>query len=87
MRGRRSIKKAPTLSFVILGHSSSSTPNVGSHDFMALALGTRALSLGLLVPVQGDCNATAYSDIQYSCVLPTSWQQFGDDPQTLRHIV
>ena len=32
----------------------------------------------LLVPVKGNCNATAHKDTVYNCVLRTLWQQFGE---------
>ena len=36
--------------------------------------------LGPLVPVKGNLNTTAYSDILDYYVLTSLWQQFGEDP-------
>lgn len=36
--------------------------------------------LDLFIPVKANCNATAFGDILYECVLPTMWLQFGKEP-------
>ncbi|KAK3561580.1 hypothetical protein QTP86_010694 [Hemibagrus guttatus] len=38
-----------------------------------------------LVPVKGTLNASAYQDNLDNFMLPTLWEQFGDDPFLFQH--
>ena len=41
--------------------------------------------LGPLVPVEGNLNATAYTDILDESAPPILWQQFGEGPLLFQH--
>ncbi|KAK3516574.1 hypothetical protein QTP70_021973 [Hemibagrus guttatus] len=43
------------------------------------------VGLGPLIPVKGTLNASAYQDILDNFMLPTLWEQFGDDPFLFQH--
>ncbi|KAK3525642.1 hypothetical protein QTP70_002551 [Hemibagrus guttatus] len=43
------------------------------------------VGLGPFVPVKGTLNASAYQDILDNFMLPTLWEQFGDDPFLFQH--
>ncbi|KAK3516229.1 hypothetical protein QTP70_006376 [Hemibagrus guttatus] len=43
------------------------------------------VGLGPLVPVKGTLNASGYQDILDNFMLPTLWEQFGDDPFLFQH--
>ncbi|KAK3555144.1 hypothetical protein QTP86_009995 [Hemibagrus guttatus] len=43
------------------------------------------VGLGPLVPLRGTLNASAYQDIVDNFMLPTLWEQFGDDPFLFQH--
>ncbi|KAK3522871.1 hypothetical protein QTP86_005687 [Hemibagrus guttatus] len=45
----------------------------------------RGVGLGPFVPVKGTLNASAYQDILDNFMLPTLWEQFGDDPFLFQH--
>jgi len=43
------------------------------------------VGLGLLVPVKGTLNASAYQDILENFMLPTLWEQFGNGPSLFQN--
>ncbi|KAK3535289.1 hypothetical protein QTP70_007432 [Hemibagrus guttatus] len=57
-----------------------------SHRFFCLAVAAvDGVGLGPLAPVKGTLNASAYQDILDNFMLPTLWEQFGDDPFLFQH--
>ncbi|KAK3545507.1 hypothetical protein QTP70_007761 [Hemibagrus guttatus] len=46
---------------------------------------SKGVGLGPLVPVKGTLNASAHQDILDNFMLPTLWEQFGDDPFLFQH--
>ncbi|KAK3526994.1 hypothetical protein QTP86_006135 [Hemibagrus guttatus] len=57
-----------------------------SHSgFLRRKRNTKGVWLGPSVPVKGTLNASAYQDILDNFLLPTLWEQFGDDPFLFQH--
>ncbi|KAK3532034.1 hypothetical protein QTP86_003478 [Hemibagrus guttatus] len=52
------------------------------HDPELMTIG---VGLVPLVPVKGTLNASAFQDILENFMLPTLWEQFGDDPFLFQH--
>lgn len=60
-----------------------SSPKLVHRVFMELCAQVHChagTGLGLLVPVKGNCHATAYQDIMYSYMLSSLCQQFWEGP-------
>lgn len=64
------------------GYSSvfSVTPSLTNHGFMDLIWCTLSWWNQFGVQLNRNCNARAYNEILYNCVLQTLWQQFGEEP-------
>ncbi|KAK3553746.1 hypothetical protein QTP70_007607 [Hemibagrus guttatus] len=65
-------------------YGSTTSPEIRS-SFIRHFIRHNGVGIGPLVPVKGTLNASAYQDILDNFMLPTLWEQFGDDPFLFQH--